>query len=73
MLLHSCFTAVRRPGEGEENHFLARGGANVVVHGHDLDANDPLDHRFEERACRFNQIGPNLLRQVPALSRPEAA
>jgi hypothetical protein len=44
-----------------------------VVHGHDLDANDPLDHRFEERACRFNQIGPNLLRQVPALSRPEAA
>ena len=47
-LFHLRFTEVRRMGEGEKNHFLAGYGTDVVVHGHDLDARDPLDHRFHD-------------------------
>ena len=31
-LFHLCFTEVRRSGEGEEKHFLAGYGADVMVH-----------------------------------------
>jgi len=61
------FTEIRRPGKGEENHLLAGCGADVMVHGHDLDAGDLMDHRFHDRSGRFDQMGPNLLQQVPAL------
>ena len=66
-LFHLCFTEVRRPGEGEDNHLLASFCADVVVHGHDLDAGDLFDHRLQDRPCGFNQMGPNLLQQVPPL------
>ena len=36
-----------------------------MVHGHDLDAGDLSDHRFEDWTGRFNQVGPYLLQQVP--------
>jgi hypothetical protein len=66
-LFHLCFTEVRRLGQGEKNHLLASCGANVVVHGHDLDASDLLDHRCHDWTGRFNQMNPNLLEQVPPL------
>ncbi len=66
-LFRLCFTEVRRPGEGEENDLLAGYRADVVVHGHDLDAGDLLDHRFQNWTGRFNQMGPNLLQQVSPL------
>ena len=47
-LPHLCVPEVRRPGEGEKNHFLAGYRADVVVHGHDLDASDLLDHRLHD-------------------------
>lgn len=54
-------------GEGEENDLLASYGADVVVHGHDLDAGDLLDHRLHNWPGRFNQMAPYLLHQVPPL------
>ena len=64
-LLHLCFTEVRRPGEGEKNNLLAGYGADVMVHGHDLAADDLLDHRLHDWTGRFDQMGPYLLQQVP--------
>ena len=53
--------------EGEENHLLASCGADVMMHGYDLDAGDLVDHSFQDRTGRFNQMGPYLLEQVPPL------
>ena len=36
-----------------------------MVHGHDLYSGDLLDHRLHDWPGRFNQMGPNLLQQVP--------
>ena len=71
-LFHLCFPAVRRPGKGKENDLLAGFRADVMVHGHDCDASDILDHRFEDRTGRFNQMCPYLLQQVPAFSGAKA-
>lgn len=38
-----------------------------MVHCHDLDAGDLLDHRLQDWTGRFNQMGPYLLQQVPPL------
>jgi hypothetical protein len=62
-----CFTALRRPGEGEENHLLTGDGADVMVHGHNLDAGDLRDHRLQDWTGRFNQMAPYLLQQVSPL------
>ena len=61
------FTEIRRLGKSEKNHLLASHGADVMVHGHNLDASDLLDHRLHDWTGRFNQMGPNLLQQVPPL------
>ena len=53
-LFYLRFTEIRRPGEGKENHLLAGEGADVMVHGHDLDASDLPDHRFHDWAGRFD-------------------
>ena len=66
-LFHLCFTEIRRPGKGEENHLLAGYGTDVVVQGHDLDAGNLRDRRFQDRTSRFNQMRPYLLEQVPPL------
>ena len=42
--------------------------ADVMVHGHDLDASDILDHRLHDRTGRLDQMGPCLLQQVPSFS-----
>jgi hypothetical protein len=55
------------PGEGEQYDFLTRGGADVVVQAQDFDAGDVLDHRFQERPRRLEQMGPHLLEQVSSL------
>lgn len=65
--ISSCFSDVGRLGEGEENDFLAGDGAEVVVHRHDLDVGDPLDHRLNKWTGGFDQMGPDLLQQVAAL------
>ena len=36
-----------------------------MVQGQHLDAGDFVDHRFEDRAGRFDQMGAYLLDQVP--------
>ena len=38
-----------------------------MVQAQHLDAGDLLDHRFEERTGRFDQMGAHLLEQVPSL------
>jgi len=58
-------TEVRRLGQGEENDLLAGDGADVMVQAQDLDASDLVDHRFQDRTGRFDQVGPYLLEQVP--------
>ena len=49
------------------NDLLAGCGADIMVQGQHLDAGDLLDHRFHDRAGRFDQMGPHLLQQVPPL------
>jgi hypothetical protein len=53
-LLFLCFAEKRRLGQGEEHHFFARKGADVVVHAQHLDAGDLLDHRLHDRPRRFD-------------------
>ena len=38
-----------------------------------LGAGDLLNQRLQDRPRRFDQLGANLLEQVPALSRPGAS
>ena len=60
----------RRNGFPRKRYFvvsLAGYRAEVVVHGHDLDAGGFLDHRFEEWTGRFDQMGSYLLQQVSSL------
>jgi hypothetical protein len=64
LLLHDL-TEIRRLGQTEENDLLAGGRADVVVQAPHLDAGDLVDHLFQERACRFDQVGPDLLEQLP--------
>jgi len=59
------FAEIGRLSQGEENDLLAGGGADVMVQGQHLDAGDLVDHRFEDRAGRFDQMGAYLLEQVP--------
>ena len=59
-------TEIRRFGQGEENDLLAGEGADVMVQAPHLDAGDLLDHRFQDRPRRFDQVGPYLLEQVSA-------
>ena len=54
-------TEIGRLGQGEENDLLAGYCADVMVHGHDLDAGDLLDHRLHDWTGRFDQIGPHSL------------
>ena len=60
-----CFPEIRRPSEGEEHDLLASYGADVMVHGHDLDAGALLDHRLHDWTGRFDQMGPYSLEQIP--------
>ncbi len=56
---------IRRLSQGEENDLLAGNGADVMVQAQHLNAGDLVEHRFEDRTGRFNQMGPHLLQQVP--------
>ena len=55
LLLFGLTEQMTRPSE--ENELLAGDGADVVVHAQHLDAGDFLDHHFEERMGRFDQMG----------------
>ena len=51
-----------------ENHDLfAAAGADVVVEARYANPGDLLDHRLDHRPGRFDQLGPDLFEQVPAL------
>ena len=54
-------------GQGEEHDLFAGHGADVVVQAQHLDAGDLLDHRFQDRPRRFDQLGPDFFEQVPPL------
>ena len=56
-----------RLGQGEDNERLSGHGADVVVQAQDPGAGGLLDHRFHDRPRRFDQMGPDLLEQVPSL------
>jgi hypothetical protein len=58
-------TDIRRLGQSEENDLLARDGADVMVQAQYLDASGLLDHRFQDRPRRFDQMGAYLLEQIP--------
>ena len=55
---------MRKAGQGEEHDLFAGDGADVVVQAEPLDAGGLLDHRFQERPGRFDQLGSYLLEQV---------
>ena len=59
-----AFAEIRRLGQGQENDLLAGDGADVMVQGQHLDAGDLVDHRFEDRTGRFDQMGAHLLEQA---------
>ncbi len=55
-LFHLRFTEIRRPGKCEKNDLLAGLNADIMVHGHNLDAGEILDHRLHDWAGRFDQV-----------------
>src|SRR3954454_16915606 len=61
------FAAIGRLCQAEENELFAGQGADVVVQAGDLDAGDLLDHAFQDRPGRLDELGPHLLEQVAAL------
>src|SRR6185312_3161444 len=50
-----------RLGEGEHDEFFTGDGADVVVQAQHRHPGDILDHRFQDRPRRFDEMGPNLL------------
>ncbi len=66
-LLLLGITEIRRLGEGQNNDLFAGDGADVMVQAQHLDTGDLLDHRFQDRAGRFDQMGSHLLEQVSPL------
>jgi hypothetical protein len=64
-LLFLYFTEKRRLGQGEDHGLLAGDSADIVVQTHNLNAGSLLDHCFQNRPCRFDQLSPYLLDQVP--------
>ncbi len=61
------FAEVRRAGEREKNDLFADFGADVMVHGHDRDASNLLDHCLHDGASRFEQLGSQPLEQIPSV------
>ena len=61
------FPALRRFGEGEGDQFFAGGGADVLVHAQHLNTGYLLDHGFHDRPRGFNEVGADLLQQIPSL------
>lgn len=59
--------AVRRLGQSKEQHLFSGHGADVVVQAHNLDAGRLMDHRFDGRPYRLDQLGPHLLDQSASL------
>ena len=61
------FADLRRVNQGEEHDLFAGHGADVMVQAEHFDAGDLLDHRLHQRPRRFEEMGPDLLEQVPPL------
>src|SRR5271165_3530822 len=61
------FADLRGLDQSEEHDLLASHGADVMVQAAHFDAGNLLDHRLHERPSGFEQMGPDLLEQVPPL------
>ena len=61
------FPKPRRFNQSKEHDFLAGDGADVVVHAHDLDAGDFVNHRFQQRSRGFEKMCTNLFEEVSPL------
>lgn len=57
---------IRRLGQGKEHNLLSSHGADVVVQAQHLDASNIVDHGFQVRPPRLDQVGPYLFEQVPS-------
>jgi hypothetical protein len=53
--------------EREDDYLFAGDGADVVVKTDDFDAGDTFDHTFEEGACGFDELSPDLFQEIAAL------
>ena len=61
------FADLRRVDQGEEHDLFTGHGTDVMVHAEHLDAGDLLDHRLHQRPRGLEEMGPDLLEQVPPL------
>ena len=61
------FADLRRVNQGEEHDLFTGHGTDVMVHAEHPDAGDLLDHRLHQRPRGLEEMGPDLLEQVPAL------
>ena len=62
-----CCARKRRIRQAEDHDLFAADGADVVVEARYANPGDLVDHRLDHRPRRFDQLGPDLFEQVPAL------